>query len=191
MHIFYRYITHLFLMFFMGIVALGSAIASSKSLPSDVMLSKSDAIYCDAYSMLPLEKVKTLLADGAIVSASWQFKTTRERKYWLDQTVANMEIIHQVTPDLIAGRWMLLNVSTGQVKTTRFLQHALRFLLEVHAVSLASKNDIKQWALTEEAETLYHVHVRLHISDGLVAPTGWRAWLRLGKTVAVRSFSLP
>jgi len=175
----------------MLLIASGAASAAAKLMPADAAVYVDGSVYCDAYSMVSLSKVKNLLADGAVVSASWQFKVTRERDYWLDQTVAQKEIIRQVTPDLIAGGWVLLNVATGAVKTTRSLQHALQFLLAVQHISLISPEHIQQWQADGYSQAIYAIHVRLHISDGIVTPTGWRAWLRLGKTVAVRSIALP
>ncbi len=191
MHIFYRYTIHVSLMFFMTMVASGAAMAGVKQAADAIVYTDGSVYYCDAYSMVPLEKIKKLLADGAVVSASWQFKITRQRNYWLDQSVASKEIIRQVTPDLIASRWMLLNVTTGVVKTTRSLQHALQFLLNIEHIPLISLEDITQWKADGYLQEKYAIHVRLHISDGIITPTGWRTWLRLGKTVAIHSLTLP
>jgi len=149
-------------------------------------------IYCDSYSQVPQEQVRALLNEGAIVSTSWQLSVYRERSYWLNERVGYVEIIHQVTPDLIARRWILLDVSTGISKTTRSFYHALNFLLTMKSMPVVDRSLLQpEDAEPQQEPSRYLLRARLYVHDGIINNSPWRSLLRLGKTVGTKEFSLP
>ncbi|MDQ6979021.1 MAG: DUF4390 domain-containing protein [Mariprofundaceae bacterium] len=177
----------------MLIVWSPSALANPKPQPPAEVRVAMDAtvVYSDSYSEVPQEHIRTLLNEGAIVSTSWQLSVQRHRSYWVNERIANVEIIHQVTPDLIARRWILLDVSTGISKTTRSLQHALNFLLTMKSVPVVDRSLLQQQDELLQERGRYLLRVRLHVRDGVINPAAWRSLLRLGKTVGMKDFSLP
>ncbi len=176
------------------IIGVQPALASPKPQPTaDVHVTVDDTVvYCDSYSQVPRQRVRSLLNEGAIVSTSWQLSVDRERSYWLNKRVGYVEVIHQVTPDLIAKSWVLLDVTTGISKTTRSLNHALNFLLTMKSIPVVDRSLLQPTNTEpEQATSRYLLRARLYVHDGVINTAPWRSFLRLGKTVGVKEFSLP
>ncbi len=147
-------------------------------------------LYCDAYSRADEEWIRALLQSGAIVSSSWQISIKRPRPFWFDRDIREVEVIRQITPDMLTGSWRLLDVKTKRRRITHNLAEAMAFLLRLDHLPIIERQKLADID-TREGKGEFIFHVRIHVRDGTISTSPWSYPFRLGKTLKKNTFHLP
>jgi len=141
-------------------------------------------IYCDIPSNIGVERLKVALKEGSLVTYAWEVIIEEEREYWLNKSVGKVQFSRQVVPDLVSRQWLLKDSNSGITSATLSTQKAISFLASLKHFPIIDKSLL-------QPATSYTIRVKLYVEEGEVSDHWWNVVTKLGKTVAVGSFTLP
>ncbi len=166
----------------MAFSAIGFALADEK----DALRIDRDelVVYCDATWPADAAHVSETLRSGIDVTVIWHLALSRSRQYWLDEKVADIEIVRRVRPDLLSRRWILEDRSTGIMRSVNRLEEAMAFLTELRHYPLVDRSLLR-------SGQVYDLEVSLQSFDGKQMAGWWRRVLRGDDFSARLSFREP
>ncbi|PCI45133.1 MAG: hypothetical protein COB41_02370 [Proteobacteria bacterium] len=141
-------------------------------------------IYCDISSEIGVEKLKLALKEGSLMTYSWEIIIEENRDYWLNKSIGSVQLSRQVVPDLVSRQWLLKDSTSGITNATLSTHKAISFLASLKNFPIIDKSLL-------QSGVSYTIKVRLYIEEGEVSDHWWDAVTKLGKTVAIGSFTLP
>jgi hypothetical protein len=157
--------------------------ASSEAVALHADIEK-DVIYCDVQLGQNPQALATALNDGTQVTFTWTVKVYQAKPYWLDSEVASVHVVHQVVPDLVTRRWLLVDQTTGIRRRTGSLDEAVSFLTQLQHFPVIDRS------LLSPGKN-YRLEIQLEVDKGEIE-RGW--WARLWgheQTTGTLAFSLP
>jgi len=141
-------------------------------------------IYCDVKPAIHEKRLTTALNDGSPITFTWDITISKVRDYWLNKKIGDIQFHRLAMPDLVSHQWRLEDSNSGINRNTSSKQRALTFISQLNHFPIIDKSLL-------EPQTTYQVNVRLHIAEGTVSDDWLNNILRLGKTVAIGTFTLP
>jgi len=171
--------TSLFAMFF-----LYAGYAHSEALAYVQVDTSQPVVYCDIPSVIGVERLKIALKEGSLVTYAWEIIIEEKREYWLNKSIGSVQFSRQVVPDLVSRQWLLKDSNSGITSATLSTQKAIFFLAGLKHFPIIDKSLL-------QSGISYTIRVKLYVEEGKVSDHWWNAVTKLGKTVAVGSFTLP
>jgi len=141
-------------------------------------------IYCDVKPTIDEKHLITALNDGSPITFTWDITISKVRDYWVNKDVGNIQFHRLAMPDLVSHQWRLEDSNSGINRNAPSKQRAIAFLGQLNHFPIIDKSLL-------EPQTTYKVHVRLHIAEGTVNDSWFNNILRIGKTAAIGTFTLP
>ncbi|MDQ6955322.1 MAG: DUF4390 domain-containing protein [Mariprofundaceae bacterium] len=141
-------------------------------------------IYCDVSLGLENSLLEIALKEGSQMTYHWDVVIEEVRNYWLNKDIGQVAFRRQVIPDLVSRQWLLKDSNSGITGTTFSTVRAIRFLTHLKNFPVIDKSLLQQGSV-------YKLRIKLYIEEGEISDSWWGQALKLGKTVAVESFSLP
>ena len=143
-----------------------------------------DVVYCSTTPNTESKQLITLLNDGIPITFTWDISIEEVRDYWLNKDVGNVQFYRQIMPDLVSRQWILKDSNSGISRTTVSEQSAISFLAKLQHFPVIDKSLLV-------SGVTYQVRVRLYIEEGEVNENWWSNLTKLGKTIALGTFTLP
>jgi len=106
------------------------------------------------------------------------------RVYWLNRTVASIEINRRVVPDLVSRSWQLIDLTTGISRRVFDMDEALRFLTRLERFPVVDRSLL-------ENNHLYHLEVAVDENEGSGRRSWLSTWLGSNRSKAATDFVLP
>jgi len=169
----------LFVMFF-----LYAGYSYAEELAEVQVDASQSVIYCDVSSDIATERLEVALKEGSLVTYVWEVIIEEEREYWLNKSIGSVQFSRQVVPDLVSRQWLLKDSNSGITSATLSTQKAMSFLAALKHFPIIDKSLL-------QSGTSYTIRVKLYVEEGEVSDHWWDAMTKLGKTVALGSFTLP
>jgi len=116
-------------------------------------------LYCDAQTFAQEAYMLKVLAGGSPLTVSWQFEVQEHRAFWLNNTLASVQLSRQVLPDLVTKRWLMRNLSSGVVRYTTDVHTAMSFLTGMRHVAVLNTS-----LLMDDAS--YTIETKLYMHEG-------------------------
>jgi len=89
---------------------------------------KGDVVTCSAALLAPPDGMRRALSEGSEISSEWKISVEIKRKYWLNNSVANIAVKRRVQPDLVSESWKLVDQTSGITRRVFSLDEAIAFL---------------------------------------------------------------
>jgi len=141
-------------------------------------------IYCDISSKIGIERLKLALKEGSLMTYSWEIIIEENRDYWLNKSIGSVQFSRQVVPDLLSRQWILKDSNSGITNATLSTHKAISFLASLKHFPIIDKSLL-------QSGVSYTIKVKLYVEEGEVSDHWWDSVTKLGKTVAIGSFTLP
>jgi len=167
-----------------GMFFLYASYGYSEELADVEIDTSQPVIYCDIASEIGIERLKLALKEGSLMTYSWEIFIEENRDYWLNKSIGSVQISRQVVPDLVSRQWLLKDSNSGITNATLSEHKAIAFLSSLKNFPIIDKSLL-------QSGTSYTIKVRLYIEEGEVSEHWWDAVTKLGKRVAIGSFTLP
>jgi len=152
---------------------------------ADVQVDTSQAvIYCDIVSDIGVERLNVALNEGSLMTYAWEIIIEEQRDYWLNKRIGSVRFSRQVIPDMLSRQWLLKDSNSGISSATLSTHKAISFLASLKHFPVIDKSLLRPGAH-------YSIRVKLYVEEGEISSHWWDAVTKLGKTVAVGSFTLP
>jgi len=124
------------------------------------------------------------LKQGSLMTYVWEIIIEEKRDYWLNKDIGSVQVSRQVVPDLLSRQWLLKDSNSGITSATLSTRKAVSFLASLKHFPVIDKSLLQPGAS-------YTIRAKLYIEEGEVSEHWWNVVTKLGKTVAIGSFTLP
>lgn len=141
-------------------------------------------VYCDTSIVSGDEMIEHALKDGIQVTAVWDLSVGRVRKYWLNESVAKIQVVRKVVPDLLSKSWHLIDETSGISRRTLDMHAAIRFLTGLDRYPLLDRS-----LLMKGMPYLLTADLELHIGE--VEDAWWSKLWRSEFANLKQEFALP
>ncbi|MDQ6972958.1 MAG: DUF4390 domain-containing protein, partial [Mariprofundaceae bacterium] len=112
-------------MLFFGMAA--DAAHAESGMDLQVVL-QGEVLSCSTSLNKAPEGMRRALTEGSEISVQWTLRVEIGRKYWLNKTVAEVEVNRNAVPDLVSRSWTLIDRTNGISRRVFSLAEALIFL---------------------------------------------------------------
>jgi len=143
-----------------------------------------DVLSCNAVILDPPKGMSRALTEGSEISVEWKISVSIERKYWLDNSVADVLVNRHVVPDLVSRSWMLEDLTSGITRRVFSLEEAIRFL------TILSDFPVVDRSLLSSGQA-YVVAVTLSEREGKRPDDFWASWFGGKSGKAATEFLMP
>lgn len=143
-----------------------------------------DVLGCDALLVPPPPLLLRALREGSEISVVWQLDVEVERKYWLNKSLAEVEVRRRVIPDLVSRSWRLVDETSGISRRVFALDQAVDFLTRLRRFPVVDRS------LLVRGQD-YRFRVALIEREGAADDHWWNMWFGAGSTSATVKFRLP
>jgi len=143
-----------------------------------------DVLTCSAAFNKPPGSLERALSEGSEISVSWHLSVDIERKYWLNKSVASIEVIRRVVPDLVSQSWQLEDQTSGISRRVFRLEDAINFLTRLRNFPVVDRS------LLTDGQA-YVLKVGISEREGGVKDSWWRAWIGSENSAVTKGFVLP
>jgi len=141
-------------------------------------------LYCASQITLADNTFQPVTSDGITMATQWHIKIGRVRHYWLNDTVADISVIHRVTPDLLTRSWLLTDASSGISRRVYRSEDAIHFLSSLDNFPLLDRSLL-------QSDTAYSISANVKIHSEGIDNTWWnKLWLPTAATMQ-QEFTLP
>jgi len=168
----------------LSILLLYAGYSHSEELAPVHIDASQSVIYCDVSSTMGDERLAVALKEGSLMTYRWDVIIEEVRDYWLNKELGSVQVMRQVVPDLVLRQWLLKDANSGIASITFSTKKAASFLSSLKHFPIIDKSLL-------QSGTSYQVRARLYIEEGEVSDGWWSDYTKLGKTVAVGTFTLP
>ncbi|MDQ6956461.1 MAG: DUF4390 domain-containing protein [Mariprofundaceae bacterium] len=141
-------------------------------------------IYCDISTDMGVDGLELALNEGSLMTYVWEIIIEEKRDYWLNKDIGSVQFSRQVVPDLLSRQWLLKDSNSGITSATLLTRKAVSFLASLKHFPVIDKSLLQPGAS-------YTIRAKLYIEEGEVSEHWWNVVTKLGKTVAIGSFTLP
>ncbi len=143
-----------------------------------------DVLTCSASPVSLPDGLERALRDGSEISVNWRIIVEIERKYWLNKSVASIELNRRVIPDLVSRSWLLVDQTSGITRRVFALREATDFLTVLQHFPVLDRSLLS-------AGQAYVVKVAVREREGEVQDSWWRTWFGGENSSASSGFTLP
>jgi len=168
-------------MLFSGMAA--DAAYAESGMDLQVVL-QGEVLSCSTSLSKAPEGMGRALTEGSEVSVQWILRVEIGRKYWLNKTVAEVEVNRNVVPDLVSRSWTLIDQTNGISRRVFSLDEALMFLTALHDFPVVDGS------LLSPGQT-YRVAAGLSEREGEGKGDGWMTWFGSNNAMAATDFVMP
>jgi hypothetical protein len=165
-----------------AVVVCGHAGASeSGDLQLDL---NQQVIYCAVEWQGDSESLSQALQAGIAVTFVWQVQVSKVQDYWINETIADIQVSRRVLPDLLSRNWVLEDKASGISRRVASLPEAIHFLTRLEHFPVLDRSLLA-------ASTPYQISISVAKQEGEINEA-W--WATLWKSVQFRTekdFSLP
>jgi len=143
-----------------------------------------DVLTCSASLPEPPESLERALREGSEISVNWHINVDAKRKYWLNKSIASIEINRRVIPDLVSQSWQLVDKTGGITKRVFKLKEAIAFLTKLEHFPVIDRS------LLNNGQA-YIVTVGISEHEGESKDNWWGSWFGSENSSAKKDFTLP
>jgi len=143
-----------------------------------------EVLTCSASFKEPPGSLKRALSEGSEISVTWHLSVDVERKYWLNKSVASVEVNRRVIPDLVSQSWQLVDQTSGITRRVFSLEDAIDFLTMLQHFPVVDRS------LLTDGQT-YVMKVAISEREGDANDSWWRAWFGSESSSVAKGFILP
>jgi len=143
-----------------------------------------DVLTCSASVPEPPDSLKRALREGSEISVIWHISVGIERKYWLNKSIASIEINRRVIPDLVSQSWQLEDQTSGISRRVFRFEEALAFLTILKHFPVVDRS------LLNDGQA-YVVKVKIREHEGEIKDSWWGTWFGSENSSATKGFTLP
>jgi hypothetical protein len=155
------------------------------SEPTDVKLDlNQQVIYCAVEWQGDRKSLSQALQAGIAVTFVWQVQVEKVRNYWLNETIADIQVSRRVLPDLLSRNWDLKDESSGISRRTASLSEAIRFLTRLEHFPVLDRSLLV-------AATPYRISISVAKQEGEINEAWWATLWKSVQFRAEKDFSLP
>ncbi len=171
-------------LFFLLLPAAHVAAEEAQNMQQTDIYFTDDILYCDVQTFDQEAYILKVLAGGSAMTVAWQFAVQEQRSFWLNTSVATIELGRQVLPDLVTKRWLMRDLSGGVVHYTTDVQVAMRFLTEMQHIAVLDTSLLI-------ADEDYVLLISIAMNEGEKnTESWWASWFGGGETVSEVDFKL-
>jgi len=164
------------------VVVCGHAVASeSTGLQMEL---DQQVIYCAVEWQGDRESLSQALKAGIAVTFIWQIQVGKVRDYWLNETIADIQVSRRVIPDLLSRNWVLEDEASGISRRVASLPKAIRFLTRLEHFPVLDRTLLA-------AATPYRISIRAAKQEGEINEAWWATLWKSVQFSTEKDFSLP
>lgn len=164
------------------VVVCGYAGASE---PGDLQLDlNQQVIYCAVEWQGDRESLSQALQAGIAVTFIWDVQVKEVREYWLNESIADIQVSRRVLPDLLSRNFVLEDEASGISRRVTSLAEAIRFLTRLERFPVLDRSLL-------DSATLYKISIGVAKQEGEINQAWWATLLQSAQFSAEKDFSLP
>jgi hypothetical protein len=141
-------------------------------------------IYCAVEWQGDRESLSQALQAGIGVTFVWQVQVKQLQDYWLNKTIADIQVSRSVLPDLLSRNWVLKDEASGISRRVSSLPEAIRFLTRLENFPVLDRSLL-------DAATLYRISIGVAEQEGEINEAWWATLLKSVQFSIEKDFSLP
>jgi hypothetical protein len=141
-------------------------------------------IYCAVEWQGDEESLSRALQAGIAVTFIWQVQVKEVQDYWLNETIADIQVLRRVLPDLLSRNWVLEDEASGISRRVSSVSEAIRFLTRLENFPVLDKSLL-------ESATLYKIFISVAEQEGEINEAWWATLLQSVQFSTEKDFSLP
>lgn len=128
-------------------------------------------VYCHLVWPTDVANLRRMLRSGIAIVVRWELSIKRERRYWLDERLGDVEVVRRVVPDMLSHRWLLEDQGSGITRSVSSLDQAIRFLTRLDAYPVVDRGLLQHGVR-------YVLDASLQVYEGEAMDNWWNRWLR-------------
>jgi len=144
----------------------------------------SKIVSCDARVSYGHKHIIKVLREGAEINISWEISVAAKRKYWLNRTVATVEVKRRVVPDLVSRSWQLIDMTSGISQRIFNLEQAVQFLTRLEHFPVIDRSLL-------EGGHRYRMNIKANEIEGDSKRSWISTWLGSSTAATSAEFALP
>jgi len=165
-----------------AVVICGYAEASESG---DVQLDlNQQVIYCAVEWQGDEESLSQALQAGIAVTFIWQVQVKEVQDYWLNESIADIQVLRRVLPDLLSRNWVLEDEASGISRRVSSLSEAIRFLTRLENFPVLDRSLLN-------AAAPYKISIRVAEQEGEMNEAWWATLWNSVQFSTEKDFSLP
>lgn len=141
-------------------------------------------IYCAVEWQGDRESLTQALESGIAVTFVWQVQVKKVQDYWLNETIADIQVSRRVLPDLLSRTWLLEDEASGISRRVSSLPEAIRFLARLEHFPVLDRSLL-------DAATLYKISISVAEQEGEINEAWWTTLWKSVQFSTEKDFSLP
>ncbi len=141
-------------------------------------------IYCVVEWQGDRESLSQALQAGIAVTFVWQVKVKKVREYWLNKTIADIQVSRRVLPDLLSRSWVLKDEASGISRRVSSLSEAIHFLTRLENFPVLDRSLL-------DTAILYNIAISVVEQEGETNDAWWTTLLQSVQFSVEKEFSLP
>ena len=143
-----------------------------------------EVLRCDARLSRKPQALLRALREGSEISVAWRLRVDIVRKYWLNKSLAEVEVRRRVIPDLVSRSWRLVDETSGISRRVFALDEAVNFLTRLRRFPVVDRSLL-------ERGRVYRFRASLSEREGAADDHWWNVWFGEESSAAGLSFALP
>jgi hypothetical protein len=141
-------------------------------------------IYCAVEWQGDRESLSQALQAGIGVTFAWQVQVKKVQEYWLNETIADIQVSRRVLPDLLSRNWVLKDEASGISRRVSSLPEAIRFLTRLENFPVLDRSLL-------DAATPYRISIGVAEQEGEISEAWWATLWKPVQFSIEKDFSLP
>jgi len=141
-------------------------------------------LYCIARIDVASQTFSPVTKDGITMATEWHIKVGRVRNYWLNESIADITVVHRVEPDLLTRSWLLTDASSGISRRVYRTEDAIRFLSSLDHFPLLDRSLL-------HIDMPYRISAKVEIHSEGISNTWWNNLWQPATAAMQQDFSLP
>jgi hypothetical protein len=141
-------------------------------------------IYCAVEWQGDRESLSQALQSGISVTFVWRVQVKKVRDYWLNETIANIQVSRRVLPDLLSRNWVLEDEASGISRRVASLAEAIRFLTRLEHFPVLDRSLLA-------VATPYRISISVAEQEGEINKAWWATLWKSVQFSTEKDFSLP
>jgi len=167
------------------VVAMGICGHAGAGESGDLQLDlDQQVIYCAVEWQGDSESLSQALKAGIAVTFIWQVQVDRVRAYWINETIADIQVSRRVIPDLLSRHWVLEDEASGISRRVASLPEAMHFLTWLEHFPVLDRSLLA-------ADTPYRISIRVAKQEGEINEAWWAGLWKSVQFRTEKDFSLP
>ena len=141
-------------------------------------------IYCAVEWQGDRESLSQALQAGIAVTFVWQVQVSKVQDYWINETIADIQVSRRVLPDLLSRNWVLEDKASGISRRVASLSEAIHFLTRLEHFPVLDRSLLA-------TSTPYQISISVAKQEGEINEAWWATLWKSVHFSTEKDFSLP